>query len=315
MKNIIKIQNKSELFGGETTKEKPKEFFGRFIYDGEVSILFGDSCTGKSVLANDMAFFVSGGGHDWNGFKSPNVPSLYIDLEMSTRQFKNRYGNARDYIPDTYNRAIVDTSGLKDDDILPEVKKLITGMQASTNPPKFIIVDNITNGFGSVVNATKMKKLIFEFKNLKEKFGLTILLIAHCPKRKKWSPLTNNDIGGSSNLLNFVDSCFAIGMSKCGGKYRYIKQIKTREDSGLKEVLSVRMDNEPYLSFRPLGFHQEEQHLADGGLFFFEKEITPDMEAVMASMLLDNKTTVEEIADTVGLSTEEVIKYIEMNQY
>ena len=309
MKSIVTIQSKSDLFGNEDNKKKAREVFGKFLFEGELSILFGDSGTGKSILANDIAFFVSGGGHTWEGMESPNIPSLYIDLEMSTKQFASRYATAEEYIPDTYHRAVIDTAELEDEEILPEVKNLIVSMQAEKNAPKFIIVDNISNGFGSVMNANKMKKLVFEFKKLKEKYGLTILLIAHSKKRQPWSAITKDDLIGSSMIINFIDSAFAIGQSRCGKKFKYIKQIKTREDKGLMDVMGVMLENEPFLHYKYLGYNSEWGHL-DGSLELVEKvPLTPEQEAILTKMLMEDEHSYSEIADFLDITEDEVIDF------
>lgn len=306
---MIQIQTKADLFGNEDNKKKAREVFGKFLFEGELSILFGDSGTGKSILANDIAFFVSGGGHTWEGMESPNIPSLYIDLEMSTKQFASRYATAEEYIPTTYRRAVIDTSEMEDGEILPEIKNLIVSMQAETDAPKFIIIDNISNGFGSVMNATRMKKLVFEFKKLKEKYGLTILLIAHSKKRQPWSVITKDDLIGSSMIVNFIDSAFAIGQSRCGKKFKYIKQIKTREDNGLMDVMSVMLDNEPFLQYKYLGYNGECGHL-DGSLELVPRvPLTPEQEAMLTSMLMKGEHTYTEIADFLEITREEVFDF------
>lgn len=305
---MIQIQTKADLFGDNENKQKAREVFGRFLYEGELSILFGDSGTGKSILANDIAFFVSGGGHEWEGMESPQIPSLYIDLEMSTRQFASRYATAEPYIPNTYRRAMIDTSELEDEEIFPEIKNLIVSMQAEKDAPKFIIIDNITNGFGSIMNATKMRKLVFEFKKLKEKYGLTIMLIAHCPKRKPWTCINLDSLGGSKMIGNFIDSAFAIAQSRCGKKYRYIKQIKTREDKGMVDVMTVKLDNEPFLHYECLGYNGEIAHL-DGSLELEKVELTPEQEAILTNMLMKHEHTYEQIAEFLDIPEDAVIGF------
>lgn len=305
---MIKIQSKADLFGNEENKKKAREVFGKFLYEGELSILFGDSGTGKTILANEIAFFAGGGGHEWEGIECPNIPSLYIDLEMSTRQFASRYATAEEHIPSTYRRAMIDTSEMEDEDILPEVKKLITAMQAETNAPKLIIIDNITNGFGSIMNANKMKKVVFEFKKLKEKYGLTILLIAHTPKRKPWTPITLDNLGGSKMIANFIDSAFAIGQSRCGKKYKYIKQVKTRESHSLPDVLTVKITDDPYLHYQCMGYNGEMPHL-DGTLEIEKIELTPEQEAILTNMLMKGEHTYGEIADFLDLAEDFVIDF------
>ena len=62
IKDLVKTQSGKEILA--QTPEGSRQVFGRFLYEGEPGILFGDSNAGKSIHANDIAFFVCGGGHD-----------------------------------------------------------------------------------------------------------------------------------------------------------------------------------------------------------------------------------------------------------
>lgn len=130
---------------------------------------------------------------------------------------------AIDYIPDGYSRAEVTANTT--DDKWSFVKNRIISMQGHKDSPKFIVIDNITNGFGSIYSAKKMSKFVMDMKTLKERYGLTILLIAHCPKRNKRKPLDQDSLGGSKMILNFADSAFAIGTSFQDEGIRYVKQV------------------------------------------------------------------------------------------
>lgn len=308
--DFISVKNGKELFAtADDSDKEPRQIFGHFLYEGEMSILFGDAGVGKSILANDIAFFVSGGGHEWEEMESPNIPTLYIDLGMSTKQFVSRYKTAEPYIPNTFHRAMIDPTELSEKEILPEVSRLIAGMQSTDNPPKFIIVDNITNGFGTMTASTKMRNLLSEFKNLKEKFGLTILLIANSKKRKSWSVINLNDLGGWTNHLNFIDSVFTIGQSRCGKKFKYIKQIKTREDKGLMDVMSVMLENEPFLHYKYLGYNSEWGHL-DGSLELVERvPLSPEQESKLTDLLMKGEHSYSEIADFLDITEDEVIEF------
>jgi hypothetical protein len=65
-------------------------------------------------------------------------------------------------------------------------------------------------------------------KSLKNKHNLSILILAHTPKRDFNKPISNNDLQGSKMISNFCDSAFAIGLSYSDSTLRYIKQIKQR---------------------------------------------------------------------------------------
>jgi hypothetical protein len=61
-------------------------------------------------------------------------------------------------------------------------------------------------------------------QTLKNKHNLSILILAHTPKRNFTNPLSNNDLQGSKMLANFIDSSIAIGKSYLNEDLRYIKQ-------------------------------------------------------------------------------------------
>ena len=67
-----------------------------------------------------------------------------------------------------------------------------------------------------------------QLKTLKNKYNLSLLVLAHTPKRDLSLPITRNDLQGSKMLMNFCDSAFTIGESANDSTMRYLKQIKQR---------------------------------------------------------------------------------------
>ena len=305
--NIVKTQNAKALLG--SAQKEPIPIFGNYIFENELSLLFGDSNTGKSILATDIAMFVSGGGHDWPHMVSPKLPSLYIDMEMTEQQFANRYRNAGLYMTDSFYRSSVDVLGTTESKIFSYVKSEIITQQGSANPPKFIVIDNITNGFGSIFSAAKMRTLISEFKALKNRFGLTILLIAHCPKRSTNKPITDNNLGGSKMIMNFVDSAFAIGPSQVGNEFKYIKQIKSRAVAKTDEVMTVRISKEPYLSMQYVNYTYEDAHIDREDTSLLMLRISPEQEIKLLQMHKDKHKALD-IANELGLSVGTIYSYL-----
>ena len=80
-------------------------------------------------------------------------------------------------------------------------------------------------------------------KELKTKYGLSILALAHTPKRDASKPLTRNDLQGSKMLINFCDSSFAIGESAKEHGVRYLKQIKARNTEIVYHTGNVLLAN------------------------------------------------------------------------
>jgi RecA-family ATPase len=318
MQEVVKIQSGKDLLKSFSKEEKPREVFGKYIHEGELCILFGDSNAGKSILANDIAFFVSGGGHKWPDMESPNIPSLYIDMEMTGKQFASRYHNASEYMTDDYSRAEMLSNSTEDR--WERIRSKIISMQSLNNAPKFIVIDNITNGFGSIYSPKQMTALVTELKNIKSKFGLTILLIAHCPKRNKNKPITQDSLGGSKMIINFVDSAFAVGTSIYGEDIRYVKQIKARECEKDNKVMTVKIDSEPYLSFQYIDKTSEDVHLGyrpcENGY-----EMSAKQEIELVKLLSERREQMEheetpnghisffDIASKIGIPLDVVVLY------
>lgn len=312
MNEIVKVTSGKDLLKSYAEQKQARQIFGRYIYEGELSILFGDSNAGKSILANDIAFFVSGGGHEWEGMESPQIPSLYIDMEMSSAQFARRYASAASYIPKLYYRAEVNMNSVEDK--WNFIRNKIVTMQGEKNPPKFIVLDNITNGFGSIFSAKRMITLFADLKTLKKSFGLTILLIAHCPKRDKKKPITDNSLGGTKMIINFVDSAFAIGSSERGDDVRYIKQIKCRECSKDEEVMTVSIKDTPYLCMRYVNKTKEDVHI-DNDFSGHYYELSPEDEIKLCNYLTNNRGNNSEFMSYFKISELTGIPFIVVSRY
>ena len=310
MQEIVKVSSGRDLIQSYANKKQARQIFGNFIFEGELCVLFGDSNAGKSILANEIAFFVSGGGHKWPNMVSPHISSLYIDMELTSGQFARRYANAVKYIPEGYSRAEVTANTTEDK--WGYVKNKIIMMQGHGNAPKFIVIDNITNGFGSIYSAKKMASFVMDMKTLKERYRLTILLIAHCPKRNKKKPIDQDALGGSKMILNFVDSAFAINTSFQDDDIRYIKQVKVRECQKDKDVLTVQIKGEPYLSMWDLGKCSEETHIDPKHTKVFYN-FTPEEEIQLVNLLTrknnGEKIYYSEIAQKTGVPYDIVVLY------
>jgi hypothetical protein len=106
-----------------------------------------------------------------------------------------------------------------------------------------------------------MKGLI----ELKKKYNLSIMILAHTPKRDLSQPITRNHLQGSKHLSNLTDSIFTIGESQIDSKARYLKQIKSRSSEMIYDsnnVVECRL-HQPYnfVLFEFMGFGTENEHL------------------------------------------------------
>ena len=292
------------------SNQTPKEVFGNFLYQGETGLLVGRNNETLSILANDIAFFVGGGGHKWPNFESPHLPTLYIDMETTSKQFAQRYRSAINYVPETFTRAEVDVlSAGSEKVVMSMVKSQIIKTQNTTNPPKFVIIDHVSP---TLFKNAQIKAFIGELKAVKEQYGLTILLISNCLKSNNKKSIVEDTMGTSKALLSFVESAFAIGTSFQEDDIRYIKQIKTGGREKDKKVMTVRIKGEPYLSMEYLDMTDEETHIDPRKMKMYFN-LTPKEEKQLFN-LLKSKNNGEyiyytEIAKKTGVPYEIVVSY------
>jgi hypothetical protein len=235
LKSLFVTMSAHEWLRNTRDIPKPKMLFGEFWYENELAILFADTNVGKSVLAvqigNSLAANCLIGPFQ---IEMPRLRVAYIDFELSGQQFKQRYTNEStnedfDFDVGFYRSGFNPTIPMPasytkfDDYIDAAIEYHVTYLEANV-----LIIDNITclrSGTHSSANALAiMKKL----KALKTRLKISILVLAHTPKRNATKPITRNDLQGSKMLINFADSAFAIGESHRNPGLRYLKQVKQR---------------------------------------------------------------------------------------
>jgi len=281
MENLLNSQEKNDFFAIKTTNmwideskklPTPKKLFGDFWCEGEVCILFSSANTGKSILAVQVADSISKGTSILN-FSSDTEPQkvLYFDFEMTKKQFENRYSedfNNHYSFSDNFLRAEINPDTEIPENVVFEdflVERLEHAVVESN--VKTLIIDNITYLKDETENARKALPLMKHLKRIKVKHNLSLLVLAHCPKRNFQNPLTKNDLQGSSMLMTFCDSAFAVGESAFDKSLRYLKQIKVRNGEFLydSENVLVCEVHKPhnFLRFDFVNFASEKDHLKE----------------------------------------------------
>ena len=211
----------------------PKMLFGEFWFEGELCILFADTNLGKSILAVQIGNSISFGiGIIGFIFEALGQLVLYFDFELSDKQFENRYSIEfqQHYIfHDNFIRVEINADAIIPDNQTFEefLNKSLERAIVETGA-KILIIDNLTYLKSETEKAKDALPLMKHLKALKNKHGLSILALAHTPKRDLSKPITKNDLQGSKMLINFCDSSFSIGESNTDKSLRYLKQIKSR---------------------------------------------------------------------------------------
>jgi len=253
------------------SKAIPQMLFGKFWHQGEVCILFADSNLGKSILAVQIADAISKGkGASPFEVEAAAQPVIYCDFELTNKQFEARYSvNYEDHyrFDPNFLRAELNTNPemLEDADNFDET--LICDLEESVivNKAKVVIIDNLTYLRNETEQAKDALPLMKRLKLLKNSYDLSILVLAHTPKRDLSQPITRNDLQGSKMLMNFCDSAFTIGESNAHSGVRYLKQIKQRNTEqiyGESNVCLCKIAKpHNFLQYEFINFGKEWEHL------------------------------------------------------
>ena len=292
----------------------PKMLFSEFWFEGELCILFADTNLGKSILAVQIGDSISR-GEQIEGFilEAPKQPILYFDFELNGKQFENRYSKKFDghYIWD-YNFLRIE---IDPDLTIPEAQTYEDYLNYSFEQSivetgaKVLIIDNLTYLKNENEKAKDALPLMKQLKALKSKYGLSILALAHTPKRDLSKPITRNDLQGSKMLINFCDSSFSIGESHSDKNLRYLKQIKQRNTEQIYDAENVcicQIDKPVnFLMFEFVNFGKEWEHLKQ----HTEKDKEKLNEKVSA--LNQQGRTLRQIGDELGISHQKVKRILD----
>jgi predicted ATP-dependent serine protease len=235
------------------------KLFSNYINKNELTFFAGETGTGKTTLAFQIAGAISKGGSILNQTnESDPLRTLYLDYELRLHHYQARYANFNDYDEDNF--------------FVPDMKEvlaeydyrvsidMIRGL-IEISQARVLIIDNIT----AISNKPTSKqdeadRLIRELLNLCRE-GITVVVIAHTPKGTSNKPLHKDHIAGHSNLVNLADNAFMIGKSSKGTEYKYIKQVKFRSNADDGQILVLEQTGEPYLHFEYYGEDYESNHI------------------------------------------------------
>lgn len=268
IKGLFIVKTANRWIEQAKTRPIPQMLFGEFWFENELCILFADTNLGKSILAVQISNSISK-GEQISGFnlEAQKQPILYFDFELSDKQFENRYsrGFEQHY---SFDNNFIRVEIYPDAEIPENFETFLNqSMERSIieTGAKILIIDNLTYLKSENEKAKDALPLMKHLKALKTKYGLSILALAHTPKRDLSKAITRNDLQGSKMLINFCDSSFSIGESNTDKSLRYLKQIKQRNTEQIYDAENVclcQIDKPSnFLLFEFLNFSKEREHL------------------------------------------------------
>jgi RecA-family ATPase len=288
--------------------------FGDFWYEGELCILFADTNVGKSILAVQIGDALSR-GVPLPRFNMKRQPStvLYFDFELNDQQFAKRYTSelhGQHEFGTGFYRVVFnpDAAGQHKFNNYHEYISNALENAIITSKARIIIIDNITCLRTGTQAAATAISLMQNLQTLKNRYGLSILVLAHTPKRNPARPVTRNDLQGSKMLINFADSAFAIGESQATNGMRYLKQIKQRSGSQVHGASNVYLCEviKPYnnLHFDFIGPGNEADHLVH-----YTEQHRKNTETRVAR-LHQQGLSIRQIANDMGISFSAVYRLV-----
>jgi predicted ATP-dependent serine protease len=318
---VFRVHNMREWLKIASSTSPPRKLLGDFWTEHELSILFADTGIGKSALAMQIATCLCN-GTPFPGLVSevPPLSVLYFDFELTEAQLQNRYAvkcsqdgrlSFVDHyeFPPNFYRVELNPSCRLFEDFQNWEKLIIDQIEAQILDlnVKVIFVDNLTYLSHETDKGKSALPLMQRLNDLKKRYGLTMMVLAHTPKRDDSRPLSLNDLAGSRILSNFCDSLFAMGRSQQEPNLRYLKQLKARNTELIHNAENVAILNFEkrynFLGFEYVGCGSEMDHL---------QETSESRLEVMRTVksLYSEGMSQRKIAEQVGISPATVNRYL-----
>jgi RecA-family ATPase len=256
---FFRCRTANQCLSDAKSQPVPTDLFYSLWFENELTILFADTGVGKSVYAVQIADTIS---------HSRKV--LYIDLELSDKQFQKRYSeefaNEYQFTENFYrvafkSRYSIPAGTTYEDYFITSLVILLerTGAQV-------VIIDNMTRLISTDTDkAQSAKPLMDRLNELKFDYALSILCLEHTRKTSSAQPISLNDLQGSKMKSNFADSAFTIGRSAKDQNIRYVKQLKARSCENIydsENIIVYEIIKEiNFLHFRFIEYGNEQDHI------------------------------------------------------
>lgn len=300
-RGMFRIRTAIQVLNEAASQPDPKELYPNLIIENEFIICFADTGIGKTVFAVQMGIHIA---------KTQIV--LYIDLELSDKQFEKRYRNSAGKhfrFPDNFYRLDF-TPRFEMPANLTYDEYFIQSLTDALNSTgaKVVIIDNMTKLAAGDTDTAKATIPVMEaLTRLKFDYGITFLVLEHNKKVDSSRPISLNDLQGSKMKSNFADAVFSIGRSASDKYLRYIKQLKVRSAECVFDTENVMMcelvQDEGFLQLRHIGYGSEYSYLKQP-----DETERSDRKATATEMRAQGLSNVE-IAKKLGVTEGAVRKW------
>mgnify|MGYP000659977614 CR=1 FL=1 len=304
----IEILQLSSIVNNSDNYSEGESIFGDYIHQGDLALIVGDTNSGKTLIASDIAFANNNNLCYWDEPMTNRIrKTIIIDGEHSDSQIARRYEKllectSGDLVRGRFTDAEYNSSI---EDRLLAIENLIC-----SNDMELLIIDNLMCMLDNYKSAKQTQQFIQGLKQIKEQYDLTIILVAHLSKRNSKNPIEIKDISGSSVIANYADSIIAVGNSCEGDAIKYIKHLKSRSSIKMSDVAVMVIVEEPYLHFEFRQYDNEENHLLKKSVS--RSSISPSIRETILR-LKEEGYSVRNIADQLSLSKSAVGRFLKNN--
>jgi predicted XRE-type DNA-binding protein len=294
------------------------QLFSVVWQSNELHLLFADTGVGKSIFAVAISIALCK-GEEFLGLtnQTENQIVLFYDFELSDRQFRKRYSNDfgledplhPNLFIDTLDFASISEMSSGNDDKFNDVVFDKISFDIESKKANIVILDNITFLSSQTTQDTQAAmKVMRRLNEMKKKYNISILVLAHTPKRNPFSPFTINDLAGSKHLSNFSDSISAIGISSYDRNVRYIKQIKPSRSGELlydkdNVIVCEVVKPDTFLTFEFVTFGNEMDYLGEE-----RRESKIDSDLYKITDMIAQGHNYRHIAEELGISISRISK-------
>lgn len=295
---VFAVRSLNECIDEAEAMPEVHYFYHKMLVKGEVTAIFAPTNAGKTIFTFQVADSIA-----LEGYRT-----LYVDCEMSLQGLKLRYLDA------VTGQKHIFSSNLARAELCAELlggenpQEVIYQSLEDAAKAGFqvIVVDNISFLCADMEKGAAAGSLMAKICGLRKEYDLTIIIVAHTPKRKGDEPLTSYSMFGSSLLAAFFDSIIAIGISQTDPTVRYVKTVKFRsgpypypaDDVALYRIQQIN----GFLQFDYIGRGVEADHLKPK--FVDDDPMLEEMEQVV--LMKEENKSLRTIAKELGISLGKV---------
>jgi 5S rRNA maturation endonuclease (ribonuclease M5) len=271
------------------------------LTENGVLIIAGTDGVGKSILASQLGLCISMGEnflsstiHKDVGFETKRRNVLLINFELQDSELRRRIkmqdkglrGNTTLLSnQETHFRvSLRDKSAIFTDkwDDIENTLKTTEDLRGGV-----LIIDNLYTSTDLELSDNKdLTPVLSRIESLKQKYNVSIILIAHFNKTQKGDILDKMHIQGGKKLTNYVDNILLIGKSQAIPELAIGKIAKVRSgNSSLQGIpFQLRLDDETLLFYKCGIVKNEEAHF-NGSTTNREIEVLLKMKPSMTKIL------------------------------